>query len=319
MLVHFYCPDAAQYQSSDIDAIALAPGKILWSILSARYINLYSKQVRASVSEKVPESGIIIFHSAYRQQLKAALKSFNNKTLVCIIADSNLDSSYADYKIFQNPSQLQKSNDYYLPHWPQPNIIKRDSQRGSRIENIEFKGAKQNLDSRFFSEDFVQQLNINSMWLKLSTANGGGVKNLDNRIWRDFSHCDIQLAVRPMRSQGWNNKPASKLINGWIAEVPSLLGAESAFKYYKKSDLDYIEVSSPKEALQAINKLQKNPNLYADMIANGLQRAKEFQESYIANQWQKTLLDINNSTAAKNTFVNKLPKTLAYIIKKKQG
>lgn len=107
--------------------------------------------------------------------------------------------------------------------------------------------------------------------------------------WHDYSEADLVLAVRDLTQKDALVKPASKLVNAWIAGVPALLGPEPAFQKLMQSHLDYIEVATPQAALDAIRKLKHDPNLYRAMILNGQKRAEAFSTVQIAQKWQQAL------------------------------
>src|SRR5436309_1927650 len=81
----------------------------------------------------------------------------------------------------------------------------------------------------------------------------------------------LVLAVRPEGRS--TNKPASKLVNAWLAGVPALLGPEIAYRELRRSELDYCEVSSLAEAQAAVDRLLGDPGLYNAMVENGRARA----------------------------------------------
>src|ERR1700721_2600933 len=43
-------------------------------------------------------------------------------------------------KIVQNELLLERPNEYFMIHWPQPGLVKRDASRGTRIERIGYFG-----------------------------------------------------------------------------------------------------------------------------------------------------------------------------------
>ena len=99
------------------------------------------------------------------------------------------------------------------------------------------------------------------------------------------------LAVRPEASDLYIHKPASKLINAWLAGVPALLGPEYAFRELRRSSLDYFEVSSLEDAIAAVKALSTDPQLYRAMVANGLERAKDFETDRIVELWVRALFE----------------------------
>ncbi len=309
--IYFYCPDKSKYDGLTFQELSLAPGRVLWAMITVKHLNQYCPDIDVTVVDTVPDEGIILFHASYRKQLLSSLNSFRQKKLVCMSADSNLKKIFADFHVYQNPYQPSTSDDFYICHWPQAGIIPRGDERGGMIKNLAFKGAEQNLNTVFQATTFTNLLKERDVQFFIQAPG----RESSEQFWRDFSNIDLQLAVRSGGTGKKGNKPASKLINGWLAGVPSLLGPESAFQYYRKSELDYIEVSSPVEVLLAIDRLIANPSLYLDMVANGVERAKEFTDSALSQQWQRVIEKVDSSPS-RFSRVNYLPKFLAYKIRK---
>jgi hypothetical protein len=66
----------------------------------------------------------------------------------------------------------------------------------------------------------------------------------DTADWNNYSEVDAVLAIRSFSQHKFNHKPASKLYNAWKAEVPAILGCESAYQTERKSELNYLEAAS---------------------------------------------------------------------------
>jgi hypothetical protein len=191
-----------------------------------------------------------------------------------------------DRRIVQNSLNIVNATDHLLPHWPQPNLQPRILTRGTTIKTIVFKGFLWNLAKSFRSPEFMQQLQDLGVELQVSSA------DLGERVcddWIDYTQADLVLAVRDCTEYNLAFKPASKLVNAWMAGSPALLGPEPAYRSLWRSELDYIEVCSPGDVLEAIRRLQHEPSLYTAMVENGFQRAKEFTPDYIASLWRDLL------------------------------
>jgi hypothetical protein len=103
----------------------------------------------------------------------------------------------------------------------------------------------------------------------------------------------VVLAVR--RFQGVDDfawKPATKLYNAWHAGVPAVLGRESAYRAEWKSELDYWEVDTVEEALDALKKLRDDVALRRAMVENGKQRSQETEPQVLAQQWMQFLTEV---------------------------
>ena len=109
--------------------------------------------------------------------------------------------------------------------------------------------------------------------------------------WPDFREADLILAVRPGGRHRATNKPASKLVNAWLAGVPALLGPEVAYRDLRRSELDYFEVASVGEALAAVDRLLGDPDLYSAMVENGRARSVDFTAEAIVPRWGKLLFE----------------------------
>ena len=70
------------------------------------------------------------------------------------------------------------------------------------------------------------------------------------------------------------------------------MGYESAFRFERKSKLDYIEVASPDEIIKALKQLRDDKELYRAMVENGKIRAKETDTGILIKRWRTFLIDI---------------------------
>ena len=165
---------------------------------------------------------------------------------------------------------------HFLPHWPQPCLEPRDPARGTRVENMTFKGNSYNLAEPFRSPEFLEALSKLDIKLVLSGSEEGF------NGWRDYKTADVVIAVRNITKYDSTLKPALKLTNAWFAGCPAILSPEPAYQSLRQSELDYFEVTTPEEAIAALKRLQEEPALYTAMVENGFRRASEFTEGKVA-------------------------------------
>lgn len=191
-----------------------------------------------------------------------------------------------EQRIVQNPLNVIDQTDHLLPLWPQPNIIERDKSRGTKVENLAFKGLERHLSEPFKNPEFLHRLE--SIGMSLSVSSEDRESSLGSE-WSNYSNVDLVLAVRNCNEHLLSVKPASKLINAWLAGCPAILGPEPAYQHLRESELDYIEVRTPDEVISALVRLKNNPALYSAMVENGLKRAKDFTPDAIALRWRDLL------------------------------
>jgi hypothetical protein len=190
-----------------------------------------------------------------------------------------------DQRTVMCPWLVRGSSDHFMLHRPQPLLVPRRAERGTRIEVLAFKGFAYNLDKAFQDELFTRGLSELGVRLSLATEH---CEDLFDQ-WSDYSEADVVLAVRNLSAYELRVKPALKLVNAWLAGVPAILGPEPSYRMLRQSPLDYFEVRTPEEALAALKRLKAEPALYTAMVANGRERAKAFSVDRVTRQWADLL------------------------------
>jgi hypothetical protein len=192
-----------------------------------------------------------------------------------------------DRSIVQNELNVRKPTDHFIPHWPQPGLIPRDPQRGGRMETIAFKGSEYNLYKAFRSPEFVSALRGEGLELTYDVKENA--KPGEPQRWEDYRSTDLVLAVRDCTEGDLKIKPASKLVNAWLAGCPALLGPEPAFQALRRGELDYFEVRTPEDVLAAVRRLRREPALYEAMVRNGQERGAAFTPQEVTAAWHQVL------------------------------
>jgi hypothetical protein len=158
------------------------------------------------------------------------------------------------------------------------------------VENIGYVGALKQMHHDFAASEWVDALRSRGLnWdPRLITFARNDQLYSDHR-WNDYGAMDVVVALRPADTWSVASKPAAKLANAWAAGVPAIVSPERPYKELRRSSLDYLEARSGAEALEAIDLLRSNPSLYSDMVANGLERAREFHHSRLTERWTDAL------------------------------
>ncbi len=190
-------------------------------------------------------------------------------------------SALANFVIHQNGLVPPSGTSANLWLWPQPGILPRDPARGHRVERLTYKGVPWNLDERFRSQAARAALAAEGFTFEMPA----GDPKAQERAWRDYRDADVVLAVRNLTLKDAASKPASKLVNAWIAGLPALLGPEPAYRELRRSALDYIEVRDMAEVIAALVRLRADPGLYRAMVENGRRRAADFAPDRLVSQW----------------------------------
>lgn len=248
-----------------------------WIVMT--YLHLKRKQLNVSISDKFIPGDICVVSSL---DLGISDRTFNSFIVGC--RSDGFQPALCDLTVVQNKTCVDSETDIFIPHWPQPGIIPRLKERGSKIENMVFKGDEINLYESFRSPEFKRKLERLGVKLIIN-----GLAENEPVMWHEYSTDDLVLAVRDITEKDGLVKPASKLVNAWIAGVPALLGPEPPFREQRKSELDYIEVTTPQAVCEAIQLLKSQPELYQQMVANGNKRAEDFTEEKMIQRWYEFL------------------------------
>jgi hypothetical protein len=241
------------------------------------YLYLKGRGFFCELTSEIPSQGIVILP---RKFVEDDLKPSSGCLFIMAKSDCKVlkyahihivENIYED--LIQRPSNLWKS--YFVPHFPQPGLMPRDPQHGDRFENVIYAGLESNLDPQLRTAKWKERLaKLDFNW-----------QVLDRSHWHKYTDADVIVAVRSFDKCTYNWKPASKLYNAWCAGVPAILGPESSFQSERKSELDYIEVKSASEIIEALLLLRDNKELRQRIINNGKERSITRHPNVVANHW----------------------------------
>ena len=182
-----------------------------------------------------------------------------------------------DLAIVQNALAVER-HERFVPLWPQPGLLPRRGDRGTRVERLAYLGRTDSAPAWFEDAAFRRALRARRIELEVRT-----------RDWSDYGDIDVALAVRSELRGVLAQKPATKLYNGWLAGVPVLASPEPAYRALRRKAIDFIEVRDAGDVLRALDILRANPGLHRAMAANGLARGGEFAVDAIRARWMDLL------------------------------
>jgi hypothetical protein len=263
--------DAEKPVNMDALAAQLRFGRDVWIVPTYLMLRQRGHDVRL-VDRFVPGAICV----AFRDEVTARSLCFRSY-VVGIRADRG-PTFLSDFEIVQSPPARPKPCQAYIPLWPQVGLMPRDPRRGCAVSRVGYLGNVQNLAARFRTPEFRSALQRIGVELVIR-----------ENSWVDYTDLDMVLAVRDGSDDFLGAKPPSKLINAWRAGCPALLGPEPSYRHLRKSALDYCEVVTTDEAVQAVESLRDDSARYEAMVRNGRQRSQEYSMDAIADLWEKTL------------------------------
>lgn len=241
-----------------------------WTFLT--YVHL-KKVYDCELVDSMPSSGIIFF---FRGSVELTSKPNEKQFWICMVADASVHP-YAHLNIFQNPTQSEKTiiTSAFVRHWPQLNIIKSNRSLTS-LENLYYFGNEVNLCPELKSEDWLMFLQTN----KLNFV----VPNVAR--WHDYNNVDAVIAIRSfIDSDTFDTKPASKMINSWIANTIFISTGESAYIHEGKEKYSFVNVNSYDDLKNRILKLKSNLDEIEKYKRKGFQLQKHYTVDRYLNDW----------------------------------
>ncbi|NES87153.1 MAG: glycosyltransferase family 1 protein [Moorea sp. SIO2B7] len=271
-------PESADIYLPHLSKQGIVDGEYCWILQT--YLRLRDDGFPCQLTGTMPDEGIVLVH---RNTLPFNFQPGPRLLIVCLKADKPA-RPYAQIHLVQNSYETKiLRNSYSMLHWPQPGLIPREPSRGDKFETVAFCGTGGNLAPELLDPSWREELKaLGLQWC------------FKNRWqWNDFSNVDVILAVRSFGSTNsgvW--KPPTKLYNAWHAGVPAILAPEPAFRDLRRSDLDYLEVSSLDETIAALKRLRDDKELRQAMIENGHIRAEETKPEKLVAMWRSFLIDV---------------------------
>ncbi len=260
--------EAAECPSADAMPDRIRHVDAIW--IAQSYLRLKRRGHDVRLTDRFVPDEVCVALGAIRAS-KAPFRSYSIATQTHL-----LKARICNANVVQNELLVERENEFFMIHWPQPGLIARDSSRGGRIERVGYFGDE-SLAGQLTDPAFLRQLEELGLVLHTPTQ------------WHDYHDTDVVLAVRNVPPSYTAYKPPSKLINAWAAGCAPLMGPEQAFMALRQSDLDYIEVRHPRDVLTALRRLKTEPGLYEAMVANGLERTKNYTADAVARRWEELL------------------------------
>lgn len=193
------------------------------------------------------------------------------------------DAHYPEFGHFvlhQNLIQTGKRNEIYVPQWPQPGLIQRDSQRGNTVKTVAFFGQpKRNLAEAFQSDPFLMELDKRGIEFIIKGKSNERVE------WHDYSNVDIVIAVREVPVELLRIKPVNKATNAWLAGALCITGNEPAITAAFNSSKAVLHATSVEGVLTIIDQLQEKPERFAEILAEGWKLAQDYSEPSVLSYW----------------------------------
>ena len=257
------------------------------------YLKLMEAGFACQLTNQLPEEGIVLFHAnASRGE---DICSGPRRLLICLKAEAVL-CAQAQLHVVQNPCEASKwLGCYFIPHWPQPGLQPRLSERQDRFETVAFLGHRNSLATELMQPEWENQLQQRGFkWLPVINTNvWNSYQSIDTR-WANYQNIDAIVAIREfnLRRPGYGRKPATKLYNAWLAGVPAILGRELAYRAEGTAGENYLEANSMAELMSCLDKLQQDVVFRKRLTKKGQIRSIQYTSEVVTQKWKRFLTEI---------------------------
>lgn len=242
-----------------------------WSLQT--YLMLVKrKNLNVRLSTRPQKGCVNLLHSKHMIEEQGQADHF----IVCLKADWHR-RRWAHFHVVQNANDA-KPYRAALPLWVQPGLVPRPADR-SGLNVVAYAG--QTFNGNLASSE--------AQWTEIFAQHGLRFEVLPPLACHDLSGIDVLIGIRSFDLRPYNNKPPSKLVNAWHARIPFIGGNDSAFAQVGSPGDDYIRVTTIDEAVQAVLHLRNNPELYRQLIANGVRKALLYSNEATAQRWEEVL------------------------------
>ncbi len=249
---------------------------LAWSLQT--YLHLKRRGFECQLTNDIPKKGIML---CTFQDIDFNFKPTKD-LFFCLIRADGYYFPYANCYIVQNKTQVEENeHSFFISHWPQPLLQKRDSDRKLTFENVSFFGYEINLAKELQTEEWETFLKEHNLKWNLIGCSATDEEKID------YSKTDLIIAIREFNldETSFSHKPASKLYNAWIAETPFIGGYESAFLTESTNEHDCILVNDLDDLKEKIIFLKNNPAFRQKMIDNAILKAKLYNTDRITDEW----------------------------------
>jgi len=264
LVEHPECPPISSFPSNRFLVL-----EDIWVV--STYIRLRRAGLDVQIAS-VPRDGAINVVCAPRSLLRCPPRA---GVVVAIRAD-RARQTWGDLNLVQNPLNIRGPFDWLIDHWPQPNILPRRRDRGHRVERVGILSPTSSIAPQLRDPGFALELERRGFELVVRT---------DGATWNDYSDLDVQVAYRTGPAALLRSKPATKIIQSWIARCPAVTGVEPCFRVMGRPGVDYLEAASARDVIKCLEALRDHPEQYQAIVENGARRAPLHDERAVLGQW----------------------------------
>lgn len=197
---------------------------------------------------------------------------------VSIDADQ-LRPRWVNLSLVQNKKQAGRSA-FWVPHWPQPGLVRRDPER-SGFRTVGFFGLARNL------------CRSREWWQQICMEHGFEFRMKERSEWHDYSDIDVAVALRDFSCREHNEKPPTKMFNAWLAGVAFIGGCDSAYTQVGRPGKNFLRCRTDDDLVRSLEHLRARPDRAEDLVCQGLEAVSQVgSRDATAQHWVRLIDEV---------------------------
>lgn len=195
----------------------------------------------------------------------------------------------ATLEVMPTRAAIVRSPQEWLPLLPQRGLIPRDRTRPGLVQTVGLKANVSNIPDWVPAlRDELQRINVT---LRVDTASA-------DFGWHDFASLDAVLCVHPRDYDMDLRKPATKLINAWIAGAIPLCAPSPGYLELGTPDKDCILISTTKDAVAAVQAINADVGKAQTLFTASMRRGDDFRLEASLPEWFRLLVSAPPASTA---------------------
>ena len=197
-------------------------------------------------------------------------------------------------EVMPNRLVTRSPNQRWLPPLPQRGMLRRKAGSIERVGTVAIKCNPEYLPAELQSPRLLHGLRAAGadLWIDVP----GQTDGTDQR-WHDFSQVDAVLCIRPGSKHDLTRKPATKLINSWVAGCIPIASPEPAYTELANPGSDVCFIETLEELPELVRFLNSSPEVLLRLNEGIRIRQADFEPKRVLGQW-RDLVEASAESAA---------------------
>jgi len=189
-------------------------------------------------------------------------------------------------EVMPNMASIARSDQVWVPLLPQRGLVPRPAERYGALRAVGIMANAENVPAQLLEPAFERALGRCGVAWRPRLRRRTGPNAWDTAPWHDFSDLDavVCLSCDP-RNDSQLRKPATKLINAWVAGAVPLVPPQPSYVELMSPGENVAVAASPEAVLGVVAELASDPEMFRRLEAGAIERGSEFSHDRVLAKW----------------------------------